>query len=151
LTWLTILEENRGAATEADVASGNQAVSVKAATQTRAQMEELARVKVAVRVAGRTGRRRVMNSLVEGIQRDLERIEKRIPFPLRVMTGVTPEMAREIRKVLRQIPTGQLQEAHRVLTEGAKVGMEMLDRDRAVAIRALEEILGERGKLWRRL
>jgi len=93
----------------------------------------------------------MVNSLVEGIQRDLERIEKHVPFPLRVMTGVTPEKAREIRKALRQIPTWRLQEVHRVLTEGAKVGMEMIDRDRVIAIRALEEILGERGKLWRRL
>ena len=92
-----------------------------------------------------------MDGLLEGIQRDLERIEKRVPIPLRIMTGVTPEKAREIRKTLRQIPTSRLQEAHRVLTEGAKVGMEMINRDRAVAIRALEEILGERGKLWRRL
>jgi len=42
---------------EAEVALGSLAASVKAETQTPALMVDLARVKVAVRVAGRTAHR----------------------------------------------------------------------------------------------
>ena len=52
-----------------------------------------------------------------------------------------------VRSELRKIPTWKLQEAYGKLKAGEPTGMELVERDRAYAISAIEEALWERGKL----
>ena len=54
---------------------------------------------------------------------------------------------REIRKELRKIPTWKLQEAYGKLKAGESTGVELMERNRAYALSAIEEALWERGKL----
>ena len=51
------------------------------------------------------------------------------------------------RRELRKIPTSKLQEAYGKLKAGEPTGIELVERDRAYAISAIEEVLWERGKL----
>lgn len=67
--------------------------------------------------------------------------------PLRPMQGVTVEESKEIRKVLRRVPTWKLLEAHKLATYGNKTGIALIDQRRFVAVSALEEMLAERGEL----
>lgn len=52
-----------------------------------------------------------------------------------------------VRRELRKIPTSKLQEAYGKLKAGEPTGIELVERDRAYAISAIEEVLWERGKL----
>ncbi|MBA7712193.1 hypothetical protein ES703_121163 [subsurface metagenome] len=52
-----------------------------------------------------------------------------------------------VRRELRKIPTGELQEAYEKLKVGEPTGIDLVERNRAYAISAIEEALWERGKL----
>ncbi len=52
-----------------------------------------------------------------------------------------------VRRELRKIPTWKLQEAYGKLTAGVPTGIELVERNRAYALSAIEEVLWERGKL----
>ncbi|MBA7711348.1 hypothetical protein ES703_120307 [subsurface metagenome] len=52
-----------------------------------------------------------------------------------------------VRRELRKIPTWKLQEAYGKLEVGKPTGIELVERDRAYATSAIEEVLWERGKL----
>lgn len=54
-----------------------------------------------------------------------------------------------VRIELRKMPTSKLQEAYGKLKAGEATGIELVERNRAYAISAIEEILWERGKLPR--
>lgn len=54
---------------------------------------------------------------------------------------------REVRRELRKIPIWKLQEAYGKLKGGESTGVEFMERNRAYALSAIEEILWERGKL----
>ncbi len=53
----------------------------------------------------------------------------------------------EIRRELRKIPTWKLQEVYGKLTAGEPTGIDLVERNRAYAISAIEEALWERGRL----
>ncbi len=52
-----------------------------------------------------------------------------------------------VRRELRKIPTWKIQEAYGKLKAGEATGIELVERNRAYALSAIEEILWERGKL----
>lgn len=52
-----------------------------------------------------------------------------------------------VRRELRRIPTWKLQEVYGKLKAGEPTGIELVERNRAYAISAIEEVLWERGKL----
>ena len=52
-----------------------------------------------------------------------------------------------VRRELRKMPTSELQEAYEKLKGGEPTGIELVERNRAYAISAIEEVLWERGKL----
>lgn len=52
-----------------------------------------------------------------------------------------------VRIELRKMPTWKLREAYGELKGGEPTGIELVEKDRAYAISAVEEVLGERGKL----
>ena len=52
-----------------------------------------------------------------------------------------------VRIELRKMPTWKLREAYGELKGGERTVIELVEKDRAYAISAVEEVLGERGKL----
>lgn len=88
--------------------------------------------------------------MLEPLEKDLARLGKLVPVPLRPLVGVTEADARRIRQFLRKVPTWKLEEALDAATKGLKTGFEILDRNRVTVISSLEEMLSERGQLWRR-
>lgn len=84
------------------------------------------------------------------LERELRRIGELVPMPLRPMIGVASEDAKRIRQVLRKIPTWRLKEALEAAQKGAETGLAIMDKTRVTVISALEEMLSERGELWRR-
>lgn len=66
----------------------------------------------------------------------------------RVPRSILPEPYQTaVRRELREIPTWKLREAYGKLTAGVPTGIELVERNRAYALSAIEEVLWERGKL----
>ncbi|MCJ7663298.1 MAG: hypothetical protein MUO24_03555 [Desulfobacterales bacterium] len=67
--------------------------------------------------------------------------------PVFAHTNLPVETQKEIRRLLRQIPTWRLEQQYRSLTAGEHVDVGIVGLDRAYATSAIAEILWERGKL----
>lgn len=91
-----------------------------------------------------------ITDMSEALERDLRRLGEIVPVPLRPMVGVTEADARRIRIALRKLPTQQLKDALAAARAGVESGIALVDRNRVTVITALEEMLSERGELWRR-
>jgi len=72
--------------------------------------------------------------------------------PERWPRSILPEpYQRMVRRELRKMPTWKLREAYEKLEGGEPTGIELVERNRAYAISAIEEVLWERGKLPEKL